>query len=205
MVARNSTPDRLLAIARRHFADHGYEGTSIRRITAAAHTNLGAVTYHFGSKAGLYHELLRGLVAPLLVRLEEVARAPGPPLDRLAWLVEAVFDHFGRNPDLPRLMMYELNRKGPLPEPVRTAQAALRDRLLALVAEGQKDGSIRDGNPLLLGLSVVSQPVYFSLVSKVLAQVAGLDIRVSEVRQALVGHATTFVRRGLAASPEMTP
>ena len=201
MVTDLPTHDRLLDAARRQFADHGYDGASLRTITAAAGANLGAVTYHFGSKKALYHAVLGRMVGPMLERLEDLAAAPGTPLDRLERLVEAVFDHFARHPDLPSLMVHELTREGPLPPPVMAAQMAIRDRLLALVREGQADGSIRPGDPFLLGLSVVSQPIYFSLVAKILRQVAGLDLREPEVRRRLVTHATAFARRGLAAIP----
>jgi AcrR family transcriptional regulator len=42
------------------FADKGFEGGSVRLITEKAKANQAAVNYHFGSKDGLYREVLRG-------------------------------------------------------------------------------------------------------------------------------------------------
>lgn len=45
---------RLLDTALRLFAEKGYQKTSTREITEAAEVNLGAISYYFGDKPGLY-------------------------------------------------------------------------------------------------------------------------------------------------------
>jgi len=63
--ARNATTaDLILDVAEALFAQQGYNGASIRDITAQAGTNLGAVTYHFGTKENLLTAILaRGAAA----------------------------------------------------------------------------------------------------------------------------------------------
>ena len=46
--------ERLLHTALRLFAEKGFEKTSTREIAAAAGANIGAISYYFGDKAGLY-------------------------------------------------------------------------------------------------------------------------------------------------------
>jgi AcrR family transcriptional regulator len=53
------TRDRILKAAERLFADHGYDGTSVRAIVAKARVNQAAINYHFAGKDGLYREVLR--------------------------------------------------------------------------------------------------------------------------------------------------
>jgi AcrR family transcriptional regulator len=53
------TRERILKAAGRLFAEHGYDGTSIRTIVAKARVNQAAVNYHFSGKDGLYAEVLR--------------------------------------------------------------------------------------------------------------------------------------------------
>ena len=48
------TRERLMHAALRLFAQHGFEKTSTREIAEAAGTNLAAIKYYFGDKAGLY-------------------------------------------------------------------------------------------------------------------------------------------------------
>ena len=54
-----SVQDRLLGAAEQLFAEKGYEGTSVRDITATAGCNVAAVNYHFGGKENLYTEVFR--------------------------------------------------------------------------------------------------------------------------------------------------
>jgi AcrR family transcriptional regulator len=57
----NPTALLLVDVAEELFALHGYNGTSVRDITSKAAVNLGAVTYHFGTKENLLKAiLLRG-------------------------------------------------------------------------------------------------------------------------------------------------
>jgi len=58
-----ATRERLLCVAERLFAEHGYASVSVRRITTAAGCNLAAVNYHFGGKLGLYREAFQRRLA----------------------------------------------------------------------------------------------------------------------------------------------
>jgi AcrR family transcriptional regulator len=51
---RRQTEDRILAAARRLFADNGYDRTTIRAVAAAAGTDPGLVMRYFGSKDALF-------------------------------------------------------------------------------------------------------------------------------------------------------
>lgn len=53
------TRERILDAAESLFLDHGFEGTSMRMITAQAGVNLAAANYHFGSKEALIQEVFR--------------------------------------------------------------------------------------------------------------------------------------------------
>jgi AcrR family transcriptional regulator len=59
------TRERLLETAERLFAEKGFDGTSVRAITAEAGCNLAAVNYHFGGKDQLYEEIFRQRLAAL--------------------------------------------------------------------------------------------------------------------------------------------
>jgi len=58
-VAGRDTRERILNVAEALFAEHGFDGASMRMITAAAQVNLAAVNYHFGSKEKLIEEVFR--------------------------------------------------------------------------------------------------------------------------------------------------
>ncbi len=54
-----ATRARIIKASARIFAEHGYEGASIRSIVARADVNGAAINYHFGSKEGLYRAVLK--------------------------------------------------------------------------------------------------------------------------------------------------
>lgn len=59
---RNDTKQALILAAGELFAEHGYEGTSIRAIAEKAGANVAAISYHFGSKGKLYVATVRYVV-----------------------------------------------------------------------------------------------------------------------------------------------
>jgi len=59
------TRERIFDAAETLFLEHGFDGTSLRMVTARADANVGAVNYHFGGKEGLFREMLARRLDPL--------------------------------------------------------------------------------------------------------------------------------------------
>jgi len=191
-----STAERLLEAARRVFASKGFAGASIREITSAAGANLGAVTYHFGSKQGLYDAVLERAFRPLLDRLAEAQGEPGDSvLDVVEQRVRLVFDHLDANPDLQFLVVQQITSTT-LPTVAATTFAAIFGGLADRIAEGQRRGEIREGDPLLMAISVISQPAYFGLIARYVLSRLPLPGGAPSWDR-IVEHGVAFVRAGL--------
>ena len=80
--------DRLFAAAATAFAAHGFAGTSVDRIADAARLNKAMIYYHFGSKAGLYREILRDMFAAVGARARTVAASDLAPSDKIRVFVD---------------------------------------------------------------------------------------------------------------------
>ena len=197
MNAPTDTRDRILDAARHLFAEHGYDGTSIRDITIAAEANVAAVGYYFGSKDGLYGDVLQALVGPLARRVEWACRAPRPPLDRIEFVVRAVFDHVRARPEMPGIMVREMAGGREVNPRIITTFGRLLPTLTGVIAEGQRDGTIRDGDPVLLAFSVVAQPIYLLLARRIIARVAGLEVQDEATAARMADHSVTIVRAAL--------
>ena len=81
----HETRTRILDAAEELFMQHGFEGTSMRQLTAKAGANLAAVNYHFGSKHALIEAVFRRRLDPMnaarvaaLEQLEADGRAADP-------------------------------------------------------------------------------------------------------------------------------
>ena len=95
-----STEARLLAAARDCLQRLGLRGTTSRAIAAAAGANLGAITYHFGSKDELVAlamlASIREWVAPAL----DVLKRDMDPAERMIEAVRQLQTSYGRARDM---------------------------------------------------------------------------------------------------------
>lgn len=194
----SDTRARLIAAGRALFARKGFDGTSIRALTTLAEANLGAVTYHFGSKEALYSAVLEEGVRPLSRRVARAAAAPGTARQRMLGVVEAYFDHFAEHPDLPHLLLQEVAQGKRPPDVILEIVSSIKETIAGLQVAGVRDGSVRPGHPVLTALSVVSQPIYLTLVSPLLHAVGGVDLSDPETRRKALQHTLAFVDAGLA-------
>ena len=76
-VARSrATSDRLLTAATDLFARRGFHGTSIREIAERAGANVASGHYHYGSKRGLYLQVLRDQFARVRASFDRYGALP---------------------------------------------------------------------------------------------------------------------------------
>ena len=196
--AEPSTHAQLVTIARALFAHAGYEGTSIRAITTAANANLGAVTYHFGSKRGLYEAVLESCVQPLRERIYAALSTDAAPLDRIEAVVREYFAYMSANPEVVMLLMQEMVTGGETPEVAIKTIRGVHAALTQVVSEGQQRGEIRQGEAAVMAVSIVSQPMHIMIMRRPLAAFTGLDIEQPEILDRFVMNAIAFVRGGLS-------
>jgi AcrR family transcriptional regulator len=194
----------LIDAARGAFGRAGFDGASVRAITRQAGTNLGAITYHFGSKRALYDAVLEQGLRPLADRVNASASSEGTAIERIVRVVEAYFAHLALHPDLPHLLLQEIAAGKQPPEVVIQIIGEVKETLAGLQIEGEHDGSVRPGHPVLTALSILSQPVYLTLVAPMLRTVAGVDLSDPGTHRAAVAHATDFVRRALEPRSEVS-
>ncbi|WP_219471149.1 TetR/AcrR family transcriptional regulator [Nonomuraea rhizosphaerae] len=119
---REATRRRLLEAARGLFGEYGYEQVTVRMIASAADANIALVGRYFGSKAGLFGEVLAG--EPTVRAVVEGDRAGLPR--RLAAYAAARMSH---GPESPVLRSLE----GAAGDP--EVQQLVRDRLSTVVIE----------------------------------------------------------------------
>jgi len=192
------TAAQLVATATELFARHGYHGTSVRAITRAAGVNLGAITYHFGSKGALYEAAIASIVGPSTEHLTIAADVPGSALVRIEHLVRGFFDYLTAHPEMPRILVHHLAAGLPIAAAAREAMQRNLRLMSDLIAQGQHEGSIREGNPTLMALSILAQPMFLSLMRKLLQQGLSVDQDDPQVAADLRDSVVAFVRAALA-------
>lgn len=135
MPVRNphQTRDRLLGVAEREFASHGFAGARVARICRRARVNQRMLYHYFGSKRGLY----KAVYLKLTSRVVDQLQAELSPVETedargiLASFVRAVTKVLAQRPSYSRILLHEaldgfgmddeINREGDPGIPVRTA------------------------------------------------------------------------------------
>ena len=192
----------LLDAGRRLFAQRGFKGTSVRALTAEAGVNLGAVSYHFGSKEGLYHAVLEDCLGSVRGKIAAAGEAPLPAGERVELVVRGLFKHLQDNPDLPRFFVQEVVLGERLSPVVLDLMKTVTRTLTRIMEEGQADESTVAGDPVLQALSVLSQPIYLSVMPATLKREAmkGADLLLPS--SSAEDHAVALLRRGLLRQQE---
>jgi AcrR family transcriptional regulator len=197
---KQPAPERLLAAAADLFAREGFDAVSVRQITSKAKANLGAVTYHFGSKEALFHAVIERIGVPFADQFTSLAAGAGAPIDRIGRIVTMVLTE--PNLPAPTMILRELATDRPLPPPLIRMMQRNMGTIAALILEGQGDGSIRAGDPGLLAMSVMAQPFLLRMASRIPRDVAGVDRNDPATQRKLVKHVVTTITRSLATHPD---
>jgi AcrR family transcriptional regulator len=86
-----ATRDKVLAIATRLFAEHGYEGTSIEAVLHESGLSRGALYHHYAGKDALFEAVLEATESAIGVQLMDAVRDIADPAESLktgirAWI-----------------------------------------------------------------------------------------------------------------------
>jgi AcrR family transcriptional regulator len=101
------TRERILDVAEALFALHGYAGTSMRELAAAADLTAASLYNHFDGKEALYRAVLERGIRPLVL-LMQVRAGSEASGDSAAAMVGEVMEHLRTRPHLPRLIQLEV-------------------------------------------------------------------------------------------------
>ncbi|MEM8493358.1 MAG: TetR/AcrR family transcriptional regulator [Pseudomonadota bacterium] len=103
----NSTRDRLLAAARRQFADKGFYGASLASIAQELAVTKQTLLHHFQSKERLYAEVLEQIASDF-AQLEDHAMSYDDPMERLEAMILGRFQQQQFDVLSVRIVMREL-------------------------------------------------------------------------------------------------
>jgi TetR/AcrR family transcriptional regulator len=161
-----ATQRRILQAALREFAAKGIAGARVDAIAARARTNKRMIYYYFGSKDGLFREILRQQLAS--------RQAQHPTLNDLSWRdrLAARQSMTLDITDYVRLLMWEAleTRSRKTPVIAEAERVALFDELRDRVVLAQESGELRPdldaGQMLLSELALTLFPVAFPQITR---------------------------------------
>ena len=205
--AEKTVQERLLDAAERLFAEHGFDGTSVRELAGAAECNVAAVNYYFGGKENLYVEvwrrMMKRMVETRLASIEQVmskeGEAPsledflrsfayaflGPLLDESkSGRILRLYAHEMVNPHLPANMFVQ--------EVVRPTMGAMHQALVKVCPE------LEESKVPLVIFSIAGQLAHTAHLRSMMEHAENDELGVFDVGQ-YIEHVVAFSAAGIRA------
>ena len=195
------TRTRLLNTASDLFAEHGFDGTSVRMIADEAGANLAAVNYYFGSKDNLFREVARTKLETVRAIADSARNSPGDFGDRLRVLVRGLVEAFWERRRWVRIIADDmLHGAERLPLAVREELPRNVAALSSFLAEGLDDESHPGVEPRLTAMSLVGAIIHLVVFGEFFGKFVGLDFSDQAVRETFADHHSRLMLHGLRPS-----
>lgn len=134
--------EKLLAAALGLFNQKGYAATSVREIVEAAGVTKPVLYYYFGSKEGIYLELMQSSLARFDSSLAEMTTIAGPAADKIVHFCSMILELILQRLEVLRLIyaIYYGPPQGAPPIDFEDYYARMVEAVETLVRQGIADG-----------------------------------------------------------------
>jgi AcrR family transcriptional regulator len=152
------TAGRIVTEATRLFAENGYDGVSIKKISVAAGVNIAAINYHFESKGNLFRHIIEQFLSELFVSSRKTLLPPRSREDlkvRLEVFVRQTMDAIMRQPDVITIIHREMERSN---EVFQQTIMKHREALIGFLQHAKRKGFVAaDVDPLFAAEFLMGQ------------------------------------------------
>ena len=133
------------------FVSKGYAATKVTDIAQRVNMSTGLMFHYFASKEKLYEELIRmGLEGTAYPGEQKCEHA----IDYFVKFAEGLFAYMKKQPVVAKMfvLMAEAQRSEATPKHIREIAKKVNtiEQFVPIIEWGQKEGTIREGNPLVI-------------------------------------------------------
>lgn len=170
-MADNDCRAQLIAIATPLFAEKGFNGVSVRELSAAAGMNLSMISYYFGGKEALYAAVLSEQF-DTLNQVAGITTMDTDPLKKFEYYIRATVARYRKNPYLLRFYTSELTNPTPCFETiVKPAIGGVLQVLRETFTEGLTEKQFRGGlDPMDTILALAGMINFYFIVEPVTSE-----------------------------------
>jgi AcrR family transcriptional regulator len=154
----------ILIAAEKLFCEYGFEGTSTRQIAKESGANMAMINYYFGSKMGVFMEIMEERVLGFKSQLNLIKEEKIPARDKLLKVIEKYASRILNNASFHKMMHRELSLSL-RPEVFAQIKEAMGQNLFVIediIKEGIASGDFR---PVDIRMSIVSVMGTISMVT----------------------------------------
>lgn len=157
----------ILRAAEMLFAEFGFEGTSTRQIAKESGANMAMINYYFGSKEGVFLEIMETRIAAHKTTLTAISDLQVSPVEKLMKVIDQYTKKIFSNVCFHRMMQRELSlaQRPEIYHKIKDAIKENRKVIEEIIASGVVQGFFRevDSRMLIAAIfgaitSVSSQP-----------------------------------------------
>ncbi|OQX96221.1 hypothetical protein B6I21_01575 [candidate division KSB1 bacterium 4572_119] len=148
----NETKINIFRVAAKLFAEKGYNGVSMREISEMSKVSKPTIYYYFGSKEGVFKELVNFGLHYGSAQAKQIAALDIPVKQRLVKIIQSRFRISFEHPDFSKffLMVFVTSENLPFLDEFKKQANIHRQLLVDLIQEGVDSGEFGAGaNPQL--------------------------------------------------------
>ena len=176
----------LIEVAERLFAEHGFEGTSVRLLASEANMNIAMISYYFGSKEKMMEAILdrrSALNRENFIKISEMPNASS--WQKIEAVIDLYVDMMSGNRNFHKIMFREvaLSQREELTSKIAQFVSRNMQNIKNIIQEGVDNGGFKQVDvPMLMSTLVgtISQTLNYSKLSEQILGVYEGHEKVSE-------------------------
>ena len=135
----------ILNAALKLFSEFGFEGTSTRQIAKESGANMAMINYYFGSKEGVFLEIMEDRISGFKSQLDLINGAQIPAKEKLMKVVDRYVSRIFSNITFHKMMHRELslNQRPEVFRQIKEAMANNRSVIEKIIENGIAEGYFR--------------------------------------------------------------
>jgi AcrR family transcriptional regulator len=187
---------RILEAATKLFAELGYEGASTRQIAKEAGANMAMINYYFGSKEGVFMELMNDRIQSYKAELVSISNDNITVMEKLLRVVESYAQRILNNHSFHRMMQRELllSQRPEMFDKIKNAKAENLMVFENIIVQGIEDGSFRPVDVRMLIATVMGTISNVALSPLKLSSDTTLDINKTKDRKIITERLTVYLK-----------
>ena len=176
----------LIEVAERLFAEHGFEGTSVRLLASEANMNIAMISYYFGSKEKMMEAILdrrSALNRENFIRISEMPNTSS--WQKIEAVIDLYVDMMSGNRNFHKILFREvaLSQREELTSKISQFVSGNMQNIKKIIQEGVDNGDFKQVDaPMLMATLVgtISQTLNYSKLSEQILGVYEGHEKVSE-------------------------
>jgi len=177
----------ILSAAEQLFSEMGYEGTSTRQIAKEAGANMSMISYYFGSKEGVFIEIMNERIKGFNAQLVSIDEDRITPHQKLMRVIEEYTTRILNNISFHKMMHRELSL-AQRPEMYCKLKDAIRENLIVIekiINEGIAAGTFRTIDVRMLIATIMGTITSVATTPSKVTEGSLLDITIPKDREIL--------------------